>query len=112
MGSAALIGAGFAAGYKVGDLASMSTVDAIIYNIDSAKIDLGEMVRKGFEDSLVASGRFMVVGAQEVADAQIKLTVMNWGFALTQGFSIVVYPAIAVSATLKRGDELVWQRKA
>jgi hypothetical protein len=59
---------------------------------------------------LTATGRFKIVGENEPADAQIELTVLNWGFALTQGFSSVVYPTIAVSAVMKRGEELIWQR--
>ncbi|MGF6124933.1 hypothetical protein QF019_000122 [Pseudomonas frederiksbergensis] len=107
---AALGGAGFAAGLKAGDLASMSTVDAILYNMESSEIDLGALVKKSFEEQLAATGRFKIVGENEQADAQIQLTILNWGFALTQGFSSVVYPNIAVSAVMKRGDELIWQR--
>ena len=107
---AALGGAGFAAGLKAGDLASMSTVDAILYNMETADINLGELVKKSFEEQLTATGRFKIVGENEPADAQIELTVLNWGFALTQGFSSVVYPTIAVSAVMKRGEELIWQR--
>lgn len=50
------------------------------------------------------------MGENEPADAQIQLTILNWGFALTQGFSSVVYPTIAVSGVMKRGEELIWQR--
>ncbi|WP_085712579.1 MULTISPECIES: hypothetical protein [unclassified Pseudomonas] len=110
LGTAALSGAGFAAGLKAGDLASMSTVEAIQYNMTSADIDLGKLVKKGFEDQLAATGRFKVVAENEPADAEIKLTVVNWGFALTQGFSSVVYPTIVVNGSLKRGEELIWQR--
>jgi hypothetical protein len=110
LAKAALGGAGFAAGLKAGDLASMSTVDAILYNMETSEIDLGELVKKSFEEQLAADGRFKIVGENEQADAQIQLTVLNWGFALTQGFSSVVYPTIAVSAVMKRGDELIWQR--
>nr|WP_256580595.1 hypothetical protein [Pseudomonas sp. QTF5] len=42
--------------------------------------------------------------------AQIELTVLNWGFALTQGFSSVVYSTITVSGVMRRGEELIWQR--
>lgn len=108
--TAALGGAGFAAGLKAGDLASMSTTQAILYNIETADINLADLVKKSFEEQLAASGRFKVVGADEPADAQIELTVINWGFSLTQGFSSVVYPTIAVSGVMKRGDELIWQR--
>ncbi|WP_458369521.1 hypothetical protein [Pseudomonas fluorescens] len=107
---AALGGAGFAAGLKAGDLASMSTVDAILYNMETADINLGELVKKSFEEQLTATGRYKIVGENEPADAQIELTVLNWGFALTQGFSSVVYPTIAVSGVMKRGEELIWQR--
>lgn len=110
IGTAALGGAGFAAGLKAGDLASMSTVDAILYNMETANINLGDLVKKSFEEKLAASGRFKIVGDNEPADAQIELTVFNWGFALTQGFSSVVYPTIAVNGVMKRGDELIWQR--
>lgn len=110
VGAAALSGAGFAAGMKAGDVASMSTVEAIVYNVDSANIDLGDMVKKNFETELEKTGRFKVVGKQEPADAELQLTVNSWGFALTQGFSSVVYPTISVTGTLKRGEELVWQR--
>jgi hypothetical protein len=110
VGTAALGGAGFAAGLKAGDLASMSTVEAILYNMESADIDLGKLVKKSFEDQLAASGRFKIVAENEPADAEIKLTVISWGFSLTQGFSSVVYPTIAVNAAMKRGDELIWQR--
>ncbi|MDH0747028.1 hypothetical protein N5D61_11795 [Pseudomonas sp. GD03842] len=41
LGTAALSGAGFAAGMKAGDLASMSTVQAIVYNMNAANINLG-----------------------------------------------------------------------
>lgn len=110
VGTAALSGAGFAAGMKAGDLASMSTVEAIVSNVDTANINLGEMVRRRFEEQLVATGRFRVVGEQETADAELQLTVNNWGFALTQGFSSVVYPTINVTGILKRGEERLWQR--
>jgi hypothetical protein len=110
LAKAALGGAGFAAGLKAGDLASMSTVDAILYNMETADINLGELVKKNFEEQLTATGRYKVVGENEPADAQIQLTVLNWGFALTQGFSSVVYPTIAVSGVMKRGEELIWQR--
>lgn len=110
VGTAALSGAGFAAGMKAGDLASMSTVEAIVYNINSANIDLGEIVRKNFADKLATTGRFKIVGEQETADAELQLTVNNWGFALTQGFSSVVYPTISVTGSLKRRDERVWQK--
>lgn len=107
---AALGGVGFAAGLKAGDLASMSTVDAILYNMETADINLGELVKKSFEEQLTATGRYKIVGENEPADAQIELTVLNWGFALTQGFSSVVYPTITVSGVMKRGEELIWQR--
>jgi hypothetical protein len=110
LGKAALGGAGFAAGLKAGDLASMSTVDAILYNMETADIDLARLVKKSFEDQLAATGRFKIVSENEQADADIQLTVLSWGFALTQGFSSVVYPTIAVSGVMKRGDELIWQR--
>jgi hypothetical protein len=103
-------GAGFAVGLKAGDLASMSTVDAIVYNMETADINLGELVKKSSEEQLVATGRFKIAAENEPADAQIELTILNWGFALTQGFSSVVYPTIAVSGVMKRGDELIWQR--
>lgn len=109
IGTAALSGAGFAAGMKAGDLASMSTVQAIVYQVNAANIDLGGMVKKSFEDQLAATGRFKVVGEHDPADAEVQLTVNNWGFALTQGFSSVVYPTINVTGVLKRGDERVWQ---
>lgn len=108
--TAALGGVGFVAGLKAGDLASMSTTDAIVYNMETSDINLGTLVKKSFEDQLAASGRFKVVGDNEPADAQIELTVISWGFSLTQGFSSVVYPTIAVSGVMKRGDELIWQR--
>jgi hypothetical protein len=110
VGTAALSGAGFAAGLKAGDLASMSTVEAIVYNVNTANIDLGEMVRKSFAEHLVRTGRFKVVSEQEPADAELQLTVNNWGFALTQGFSSVVYPTINVTGILKRNEDIVWQR--
>lgn len=110
VGTAALSGVGFVAGMKAGDLASMSTVEAIVYNMDAANIDLGEIVRKRFEEELMKTGRFKVVGEQETADAELQLTVNNWGFALTQGFSSVVYPTINVTGLLKHGEERVWQR--
>lgn len=110
LGTSALAGAGFAAGMKAGDLASMSTTEAILYNMETADINLGQLVQKSFEEQLTASGRFKIVGENEPADAQIELTVVNWGFALTQGFSSVVYPTIIVSGVMKRGDELIWQR--
>lgn len=108
--TAALGGVGFVAGLKAGDLASMSTTDAIVYNMETSDINLGTLVKKSFEDQLADSGRFKVVGDNEPADAQIELTVISWGFSLTQGFSSVVYPTIAVSGVMKRGDELIWQR--
>jgi hypothetical protein len=107
---AALGGVGFAAGLKAGDLASMSTVDAILYNMEMADINLGELVKKSFEEQLTATGSYKIVGENEPADAQIELTVLAWGFALTQGFSSVVYPTITVSGVMKRGEELIWQR--
>jgi hypothetical protein len=107
---AALGGAGFAAGLKAGDLASMSTVDAILYNMQTSDIALDQLVKKSFEQQLAATGRFKIVGENDKADAEIQLTILNWGFALTQGFSGVVYPTIAVSGVMKRGDELIWQR--
>lgn len=110
LAKAALGGAGFAAGLKAGDLASMSTVDAILYNMETADINLGELVKKNFEEQLAATGRYKIVGENEAADAHIQLTVLNWGFALTQGFSSVVYPTIAVSGVMKRGEELIWRR--
>ncbi|MGG5284797.1 hypothetical protein ACQZ2G_12425 [Pseudomonas viridiflava] len=110
LAKAALGGAGFAAGLKAGDLASMRTVDAILYNMETADINLGELVKKSFEEQLTATGRYKIVGENEPADAQIQLTILNWGFALTQGFSSVVYPTIAVSGVMKRGEELIWQR--
>lgn len=110
IGTAALSGAGLAAGMKAGDLASMSTVEAIVHNMNSADINLGEMVRKSFEEQLVTTGRFKVVGELEDADAELQLTVNNWGFALTQGFSSVVYPTINVTGILKRDGNRVWQR--
>ncbi|MEQ7917688.1 hypothetical protein ABQX22_00720 [Xanthomonas sp. WHRI 1810A] len=110
LGKAALGGAGFVAGMKAGDLASMSTVDVILYNMETADINLGALVKKSFEEQLAATGRFKIVGQDEQADAQIELTILNWGFSLTQGFSSVVYPTIAVSGVMKRGQELIWQR--
>lgn len=71
----AALGAGFAADLKAGDLASMSTVEAIQYNLASADIDLGKLLKKSFEDQLTASCRFKIVADNEPADAKIKLTV-------------------------------------
>jgi predicted dinucleotide-binding enzyme len=43
-----------------------------------------------------------VVGDDEPADAQIQLTVGEWGF------SSVVYPTLTVVARMDRGDEMLW----
>ncbi|MCU1741663.1 MULTISPECIES: membrane lipoprotein lipid attachment site-containing protein [unclassified Pseudomonas] len=106
---AALGGAGFAAGLKAGDLASMSTVEAIIYQMETEKIDLGTLVTQGVIDQLAQNPSIRLVGEQDQADAVIQLKIDQWGFALTQGFSSVVYPTIAVLAQMTRGDEKVWQ---
>lgn len=56
IGTAALGGAGFPAGMKAGDLASMSTVDAILYNMETTDINLGDLVKKSFEEKFAANG--------------------------------------------------------
>lgn len=60
---------------------------------------------------IAATGRFKIAGANEPADAEVQLTVISWGFSLTQGFSSVEYPIIGVNGAMKRGDEWVWQYK-
>lgn len=110
LGSSALSGAGFAVGLKTGDLASMSTVEAILYVMETEKIDLGELLKQNFVTELNKNSSLRVVGDDEVADAQIQLTVDSWGFSLTQGFSSVVYPVINVVAVMNRGDEQLWQQ--
>ncbi|SNS63953.1 MULTISPECIES: hypothetical protein [Pseudomonas] len=110
LATSALSGAGFAAGMQAGKLASMSTVDAILYNMESSDIDLGELVKNSFEEQLAAKNHFKVVDDTVQADAEIQLTVTSWGFSLTQGFSSVVYPTIIVTGVMTRGNELIWQR--
>lgn len=109
VGTAALSGAGFAGGAKVGELAEMSTPVAILTVMDAENIDLGVLLKQGFIDELKKTSSLTVVGDDEVADAQIQLTVAQWGFRLTQGFSSVVYPTITVVAAMNRGDEMVWR---
>nr|WP_251029309.1 hypothetical protein [Pseudomonas fluorescens] len=109
LGTAALSGAGFAAGMKAGQLAEMSTPMAILTVMEAEKIDLGALVKQGFVDALGKTSSLKVVGDDEPADAQIQLTVGEWGFRLTQGFSSVVYPTVTVLAVMSRGDEMVWR---
>ncbi|MGE8066237.1 hypothetical protein [Pseudomonas sp. NPDC089569] len=110
VGTSALTGAGFAAGLKAGELASMPTAQAILYVMEAEKIDLGELLRANFAAELARNPSLKMVGDDETADVQIQLTVDSWGFALTQGFSSVVYPVIRVDAVMKRGDEQLWRQ--
>ncbi|UUN88963.1 hypothetical protein [Pseudomonas extremorientalis] len=109
LGTAALSGAGFAGGMKLGQLAEMPTPVAILTVMDAEKIDLGALLKQGFIDALGKTSTLKVVGDDEPADAQIQLTVAEWGFRLTQGFSSVVYPTLNVVAQMNRGDEMVWR---
>lgn len=110
LASGALSGAAMVAGKQMADLATMPTVDAILYVMESEHIDLGQNVRKSFADRLVQKGPFNVVGEEDPADADIQLSVTQWGFALTQGFSSLIYPTITVNAVMKRGNEVLWQK--
>lgn len=89
LGTAALSGAGFAGGLKVGELAEMPTPAAILTLIEAEKIDVGVLLRQGFIDALGKTSTLKVVDDDEPADAQIQLTIAEWGFRLTQGFSSV-----------------------
>ncbi len=109
LGTAALSGAGFAAGMKAGQLAEMSTPAAILTVMDAENIDLGVLLKQAFIDALGKTSSLKVVGDDEPADAQIQLTVGEWGFRLTQGFSSVVYPTLTVVARMDRGDEMLWR---
>lgn len=109
VGQAALGGAGLAAGMKLGELASMPTYQAIISNMSINQIDLGEIVRFQIENQLATSNRFKIVSIDAQADAEIQLTVVNWGFGLTQGFNSVMYPTMKIAAEMKRGDVVVWR---
>nr|WP_286670926.1 hypothetical protein [Pseudomonas quebecensis] len=109
VGTAALSGAGFAAGMKLGQLAEMPTPVAILTVMEAEKIDLGVLLKQGFIDALGKTSTLKVVGDDEPADAQIQLTVAEWGFRLTQGFSSVIYPTLNVLAQMNRGDEMVWR---
>jgi hypothetical protein len=109
IGQAALGGAGLAAGMKVGDLASMPTYQAIISSMSINQIDLGEIVKSQFENQLNTLNKFKVVDVDAQADAEIQLTVVNWGFGLTQGFSSVMYPTMKVEAEMKQGKVVVWR---
>lgn len=109
LGTAALSGAGFAGGMKLGQLAEMPTPVAILTVMDAEKIDLCVLLKQGFIDALAKTSTLKVVGDDEPADAQIQLTVAEWGFRLTQGFSSVVYPTLNVLAQMNRGDEMVWR---
>ena len=62
-----------------------------------------------FVDALGKTSSLKVVGDDEPADAQIQLTVAEWGFRLTQGFSSVIYPTLNVLAQMDRGDEMIWR---
>ncbi|ELQ09218.1 lipoprotein [Pseudomonas fluorescens BRIP34879] len=109
VGTAALSGAGFAAGMKLGQLAEMSTPAAILTVMDAENIDVGVLLKQGFVDALSKTSTLKVVGDDEPADAQIQLTVTEWGFRLTQGFSSVIYPTISVIAQMDRGDQMIWR---
>ncbi|MFQ6350691.1 hypothetical protein ACQRBV_08250 [Pseudomonas sp. R11F] len=109
VGTAALSGAGFAAGMKLGQLAEMPTPVAILTVMDAEKIDLGVLLKQGFIDALGKTSTLKVVGDDEPADAQIQLTVAEWGFRLTQGFSSVIYPTLNVVAQMDRGDKMIWR---
>jgi len=110
LGTSALSGAGFAAGLKAGDLASMPTVEAILYLMETENINLGELLKQNFVDELAKNRSLKVVSGEEAADAQIQITVNTWGFSLTQGFSSVVYPMINVDAVMTRGAEQLWRQ--
>ncbi|KTC19284.1 hypothetical protein AO391_21665 [Pseudomonas marginalis ICMP 9505] len=109
LGTAALSGAGFAAGMKVGQLAEMSTPAAILTVMDAENIDVGVLLKQAFVEALGKTSSLKVVGDDEPADANIQLTVSEWGFRLTQGFSSVVYPTLSVVAQMDRGDEMLWR---
>ncbi|WP_229632014.1 MULTISPECIES: hypothetical protein [Pseudomonas] len=79
IGQAALGGAGLAAGMKLGDLASMPTYQAIISSMSINQIDLGEIVKSQFENQITKLNKYKVVGVDAQADAEIQLTVVNWG---------------------------------
>lgn len=109
VGTAALSGAGFAAGMKLGQLAEMPTPMAILAVMEAEKLDVGVLLKQGFVDALGKTSTLKVVGDDEPADAQIQLTVSEWGFRLTQGFSSVIYPTLSVVAQMNRGDEMIWR---
>ena len=110
--TAAVSGVGFAGGLKAGDLASMSTAEAIIYVMEAEKIDLGELLRQNFIAQLASNPSIKVVGDNDEADAQIQLSVLAWGFSLTQGFSSVVYPTLTVRGVMTRDTEQLWLQAA
>lgn len=109
VGTAALSGAGFAAGMKAGQFAELPTPTAILALINAEQIDVGVLLKQNFIDALGKTSSLKVVGDDEPADAQIQLTVAEWGFRLTQGFSSVVYPTLTVVARMDRGSEMLWQ---
>lgn len=77
--------------------------------MEAEKIDVGVLLKQGFIDALGKTSTLKVVGDDEPADAQIQLTVAEWGFRLTQGFSSVIYPTLNVVAQMNRGDEMIWR---
>lgn len=103
-----MTGAGSVAGTKAANGATADMSQAILNNMRAHGIDLGLLVRESFEKRIKREGLFTIVPDGEKADADVELTISQWGLCL-KNFSTVLYPVIGVNGSMKRNGTSVWR---
>lgn len=83
----------------------------IVATLKEKQISLPEIVRAEFQRAANDGGAIEFSDNPAAPDGELVLAVNMYGFGQTQGFSALLYPAMNVSATLKKKDgSIAWQK--
>lgn len=103
-------GVGGVLGYFIGQSLAKEPKAQLLTVMQANNISISDILKREFQK--IASQKTAINFAEGLssADADLTLTINNYGYGQTHGFS-VLYPILAVTAVIKRADgTIVWQQ--
>jgi hypothetical protein len=86
--------------------------EALLDTMKTKGISVDQILKAEFVRAVSAKSRLRISEGAGPQDAELSLAINAYGFGQTQGFSALLYPMLAVTATLRKRDgSIVWQKK-
>jgi outer membrane lipoprotein SlyB len=102
---------GGAVGAIIGHAAAAEPKARIIATMKNSNIDLPTIVKSEFQKAAQSRPELKMAKDNSPATAELTLAVTFYGLTLKPGLSGVLYPALGVTATLRKPDgQVIWQK--